>query len=182
MKIKTVLLTLVAILFLFSCSKDFSPLSNEQQVIFFTCGCDTAGIYIDFADTCSYDFINSLLSECDSVEIMYAELGIDLFLYADSGNAEYWFDYFKDDSLFYSLSSYTLSDSLILVFRFQNEEYYINYKDDIINYRNLHFKEIYIHEKTVVVKVPKNSETFWINYFKQFSFIEFVDILVACCG
>ena len=65
-----------------------------------------------------------MLSECDSVEIMYAELGIDLFLYADSGNAEYWFEYFKDDSLFYSLSSYTLSDSLILVFIFQNEEYY----------------------------------------------------------
>ena len=182
MRVRKSVLTILVSLFVFSCSKDFSPVSNEPQFIFLPHGSDTVGVYIDFTDTCSYDFVISFLAEYDSVEIIEAQLGIDLFLYADSGDAEYWFNYFKDDSLYYSISTYTRSDSLTLIFKFLNEEYYINYKDNLINHRNLHFERIYIYNKTVVLKVPKDSETFWVDYFRQFTFIEFVDLLVVCYG
>ncbi len=178
-------LTLTILLFSFSCQKDLSPISTEQQnniPICGNCGCDTAGIYINFVDTCSYDFVISFLAEYDSVIIIDTHLGVDLFLYADSGNSAYWFDYFKDDSLFFSLSSFTRSDSLFLIIRFLNEEYYQNYKDDLTNHRNLYFENFIIHENSVLIQVPKNSESFWINYFSQYVFIEYVDLLVSCWG
>jgi len=182
MRFRKIVITLFLSLLLFSCSTNFSPVSPDQQKITPQCGCDTAGIYIEFVDTCSYDFVISFLAEYDSVTIIDTLIGIDLFLYADSGNTEYWLDYFKDDSLFFSLSSYTQSDSLILIFRFLNEEYYQNYKDNLINHRNLHFEKSYNRVKSVLVKVPNNSEMEWINYFEQFAFIEFVGLLLVCWG
>ncbi len=162
-----------------SCIRDDNPLSIEKKIIPHG-SCETEGINIDFADTCSYDFVISFLSEYDSVKIQRTYLGVDLFLYADSGNANYWFDYFKADSLNFSLSSYSHSDSLFLVFSFISEGKFYTEKDDLINHRNLHFKKYVIQNKSVMVRVPENSERTWIDFFDQFDFIEYVYWIGIC--
>ena len=162
-----------------SCIRDDNPLSIEKKIIPHG-SCETEGIYIDFADTCSYDFVILFLSEYDSVKIQKTYLGVDLFLYADSGNANYWFDYYKADSLNFSLSSYAPSDSLILVFEFISEEKFYSEKDDLINHRNLHFKKFVFHNKSVMVQVPEKTEQTWVNFFDQFDFIEYVYWIIIC--
>jgi len=124
----TILFFLIALII--SCSRDTSslPLSPKNYPVPNCGGAKFEGIYLEFADTCSTDFILSFLDSCDSVNASDSYFGIDLFLYADSGNAAFWVGTFKEDSLSFRLRSKTVSDSLILIFRFYPEDTYLNEK------------------------------------------------------
>ncbi len=163
-----------------SCSRDTSPLPLSPN-IYPVPGCGGAkfdGLYLEFADTCSTDFILSFLDSCDSVIVSDSFFGMDLYLYADSGNAACWTDTFNEDRLHFE----TVSDSLILIFRFYPEDTYLNKKDRLINHKHLQYLKSQEQLAAVLVKIPENSEDVWTTYFKQIEFIRRVETFwMICC-
>lgn len=169
----------VFLVLLISCKKDTNPISIQSEK--FPIGwCSTVGIEIAFVDSCSYNFATKFLLDFDSVKILKTNFGINLYLYADSGDVNYWKDYFSEDSSFFDLSFYNQSDTLILSFMFLNEEVYLSEKDNLINHRNLFYKWKIEENKTVLIKLPEGSESEWINYFMQFDFIEYAHWIGIC--
>jgi len=119
-----ILLILLSI-FIISCNKNNNPVSNENnppQNPNPGGTCSFAGIDIEFADSCSYNFIMNFLSGLDSIVILNKSLGSTFYLYADSSGYNYWEDYFKDDSTIQDLYGYKSSDSLIIVIKSTGEK------------------------------------------------------------
>ena len=187
-----VLINLYILASFVSCNRDKSSISFVQEPVLTEVpigGFQAKVIYIDFADTSSNDLIISFLSKYDSINILPTYLGVDLFMYADSGDYSYWLDLFRNNSFYFNLSSYYSSDSLILIFRFLDEDYYLKGKDMLIKNKHLHFKNVNIQnkhvlitipDKSVIVTFPDNSENRWINFFRQFDFIEHVELFTEC--
>ncbi len=178
----TILFFLIALVI--SCSRDTSPLPlSPEMSLRPVCGnAKFDGIYLEFADTCSTDFILSFMDNCDSVKISDSYFGIDLFLYADSGNAAFWTETFKEDTLSFRLRSKSVSDSLILIFRFYPEDKFMNEKNRLINHNHLHYLKSSQQLNAVFVKVPENLNEFWTSYFKQIDFIKLVEpVWMICC-
>ncbi len=179
MKVLVKLFFVVFLVLTVSCKKDTNPVSLQSEMIP-SGGCSTEGIDIVFVDSCSYDFAIAFLSDFDSVQIVETYFGINLYLYADSGDANYWINYFSEDSSFLDLSFSTLSDSLFLKFRFLNEEVYLEEKDHLIDQKNLIYQKSVQENKTVFINVPEGSESEWVTYFKKFDFIEYVFWIAIC--
>ena len=108
-------------------------------------------------------------------------MGGTIYLFADSGDYNYWYNYFKNDSTIqFTFSGSTNPDSLILQMVLTGEKS-IDEETQIFN-RIKHLKVINTEETTklVYINVPENSVSKWEEIFSQYPFITRVLIIAVC--
>jgi hypothetical protein len=160
----------LALSFLISCTTGQNPLSREEVHRPAT-NCYITGLKIDFADTCSYDFVMNFLSDYDSVTVTDSYLGDNFYLYADSGDYNYWYNYFAGDSTVQLVHLVRAADSLILKITVSGEKPRGEESQRFQQIRHLQIISIEKYPGHVYVTVPEKSEESWCTYFRQFTFI-----------
>jgi hypothetical protein len=169
---------LIGVLFT-ACSKDNNPLIEEENKI--VAGhCDFAGLEVKFADTCSYYFIKSFFQQYDSIKITYSSLGGSFYLYADSGDYNYWSKYFENDSTIQNINSFYSADSLILKIDFTGENTLEIERQRLLSISNLTIIKSEKPQLKVFINVPEKTEAKWEALFKQYSFISYVYTIYVC--
>ncbi|MEJ2618428.1 MAG: hypothetical protein P8Z35_25960, partial [Ignavibacteriaceae bacterium] len=143
--------------------------------------CTFQGLEIEFADTCSYDFVTGFLAGFDSVTIKSSLLGGTVYVLADSGDFNYWYQYFKEDSAVqYITASVTSSDSLILKLALTGKKS-INEEEEILSQiKNLTIINFEETPKFVDVDIPENNITWWAENFRKYPFIVQILIISVC--
>ena len=180
MKLILSIATIVFTLLLISCSKNDNPVSTEEKIGLVP-HCSISGIEIDFADTCSYNFVVQFLSTFDSVTIIETHLGSDFYIYTDSGDFNYWVEYFKNDSTIqYLFNVSTTSDSLIMEFVLSGQKSVEEERRRFNEIDHLEIINIVEHTKSAYVVVPEDSEFRWVEKFKDYYFITYVNIIGVC--
>ncbi len=177
--------TLVAIIILLSfyfisCRGNLNPVSI--YIPHRTPGsCTSNELELSFQDTCSYNFVINFLSGFDSIKISSTLLGGTIYLLADSGDYNYWYNYFKNDSTIqFILSSSTNPDSLVLQMVLTGKKS-IDEETQIFN-QIKHLKVINTEETTklVYLHVPEDFLLKWEEIFSQYPFITRVLIIAIC--
>ena len=180
MKIIISVTIIFSILFLTSCNKDDYPVSTEE-IIGPVIHCTIDGLDINFADTCSYNFVMFFLSGFDSVTIIDTHLGSDFYVYADSGDFIYWSDYFKNDSTIkYLFNVSSKPDSLIMEFILTGEKSVEEERKRFNEISHLEIINIIEQTKSAYVIVPEGSESRWAEKFKEYNFVSEVYIIGVC--
>jgi hypothetical protein len=169
---------LVGVLFT-ACSKDNNPLVEEKNINIVSHD-SFWGLEIKFADTCSYSFIKSFLQQYDSIKINYSSLGGSFYLYADSGDYNYWSEYFKNDSTIQNINGFYSADSLILKIEFTGENPLEVERQRFLSINNLTIIKSEKPQQKVSVNVPEKTEAKWEEIFKQYSFVLYVIGLYVC--
>ena len=173
-------LTILFSLHFISCSKINNPVTIENNY-YPVSHCEIDGLEIDFADTCSYNFVMSFMSAFDSVIVRNTDLGGTFRVHPDSGSYDYWQNYFANDStidfIYPDLNS---PDSLILIIHVSGKRSIEEEKERILQTNHLEIISIEEDSKSVYVTVPENRETEWKENFKQYSFITEVFIIAVC--
>ena len=165
---------------LFTISCDENPMSNEEEILTPISECSIQGLGIEFEDSCSYDFIIGFLASYDSITIQESFLGSTFYLYADSGNYNYWEDYFANDSTIQNMYGYNSSDSLILVITLTGKKSTEEERQRFLNITNLEIINIEEYPKFVYISVPEATETEWQSLFEEYSFISHVFVIAIC--
>jgi len=179
MKIITITIIISSLLFI-SCSKVNNPVSTEEKIGSVT-HCRINGLDINFIDTCSYNFVVQFLSTFDSVTIIETHLGSDFYIYTDSGDFNYWVEYFKNDSTIqYLFNVSTTSDSLIMEFVLSGQKSVEEERRRFNEIDHLEIINIVEHTKSAYVVVPEDSEFRWVEKFKDYYFITYVNIIGVC--
>ena len=143
--------------------------------------CVFEGLELQFADTCSYDFVIGFLSGFDSVTVTRTLLGGTLYLFADSGDFSYWNEYFKNDSAIqYISTAYTSSDSLILKLVLTGKKSIDKEKESLSKIKNLTIIKFEETPKLVYVDVPENNISGWMENFRKYQFILQVMLIGVC--
>lgn len=163
-----------------SCSENSNPVKKEEENITPISNCSIQGLEIQFADTCSYDFITTFLSNYDSVTVMETFLGSTFYLYADSGDYNYWLKYFENDSTIQNIIGYNSSDSLILKIKLTGKKSTEEERQRFLQIKNLEIIKIEEYPKLVYIDVPENKESEWVSFFMQYSFISHVYTIAVC--
>ena len=166
------------VVYFISCSEESNPVNEERIHPISNCSLD--GLEIEFVDTCKYDFIISFLSTFDSVSVVDSFLGSTFYFYAESGDTDYWQNYFENDSSIQFFTTYNSSDSLILKIRISGK-----YSEELdyerfLEINNLEFLNVEKPENKVYVLVPENTETQWSEYFEQYEFISNAYVIGVC--
>ncbi len=164
---------------IFSCNKNYSPL-EEQENFQNNSECFIDGIEIEFADTCSYNFIIAFVSGFDSIKVTDTFLGSTFYLYADSADANYWLDYFDNDSTIQELVVFDTSDSLVLKIKVNGEKSTEEEQLRFSTIKNLEIIKIKEYPKLIYIDVPENTESYWATLFEQYDFIINVSIMAIC--
>jgi hypothetical protein len=162
-----------------SCTRNSNPLS-EQNNIEHGSKCLIDGLEIEFADTCSYRFICTFMSEFDSIKIKETYLGCTFYLYTDSADDIYWENYFQNDSTIQRLVVINSADSLILKIKVTGEKTTEEEQHRFSLIKNLEIIKIKEHPKLVYVEVPENTESEWASLLEKYSFINKVSIIGIC--
>lgn len=163
-----------------SCSESNNPISNEEENITPISECSIQGLEIEFVDSCSYDFVNGFLASYDSIIIQETFLGSTFYLYADSGDSNYWQNYFANDSTIQWIITYNSSDSLILKIKLTGKKSTEEERQRFLSINNLEIIKIEEYPKLVYIDVPEKTETEWQSLFEQYSFISHVYIIAVC--
>ncbi len=178
---RTCLVIIISIsIYFISCRGNLNPVSI--YIPHRTPGYCTANeLELKFKDTCSYNFVINFLSGFDSIKISAALLGGTIYLLADSGDYNYWYNYFKNDSTiqFIFLGS-TNPDSLVLQIILTGKKSI--YEETQIFNQIKHLKVINTEENTklVYLTVPENSVSKWEELFSKYPFITRVLIIAVC--
>jgi len=167
-------------IFFTACGKDNNPLVEEENKNI-AGYCSFAGLEIKFADTCSYNFIMSFLEEYDSVKIINSYLGGSFYLYADSGDYNYWSKYFENDSTIQNITVYYSVDSLILKIDFTGKNSLEIERQKFLSISHLIIKNIEKPQQIVFIDVPEKTESKWEALFKEYQFISYVYSIYTCC-
>ena len=167
---------------IFSCKEKSNPTSN--QPILPVSKVDSSGLYLGLNDTCSYRFIKDFLSNYDSVQVLDANFYVQLYLYADSGDNDYWDDFFEKDSVINNLYFFNSNDSLIIEIRYFNYDVNLEeYNTFLTNQSNyLHFMKSVEEAKSVVIFVPQKPGVNWAEEFQQYSFINEIQWIISITG
>ena len=169
--------------FIVSCDKNSDPISSVENnpPIHYPVGhCSFFGIEIQFEDTCSYNFITTFLSTLDSIVVLDTYLGSTFYLYADSGDYNYWLNYFNNDSTIQNMSGYNSSDSLILVIRLTGQKSQDEEEQKFLEIKNLKIIKIEEYPNLVYIDVPDNTETRWADRLEQYPFILYAYPIYMC--
>ncbi len=167
-------------LYFTSCNESNNPVS-DKKIEYPVEYCTTDGLEIDFEDTCSYNFVIPFISSFDSVVIGTTHLGAIFYIYANSGDYNYWADYFRDDSTIqYIFNLNSSSDTLILKIVTSGEKSIEEEKQRLLHINNLQIINIEEQLKYVIVKVPKDTEFKWEAIFSQYIFISRVFVIGVC--
>lgn len=181
MKIYNIYLLILFSFFIISCSKTNNPIASRNEVNHPAGYCKDLGLQIDFEDTCSYNFVVPFLMSFDSVQIIETDLGGYFYVYADSGNFNYWYNYFEKDSTILFITTFSSnSDSLILKFSMTGQNTIDDEVQRFSSISHLHIINIELHPKTVYVHVPENTESKWEDIFSRYNFITNVMIFGVC--
>jgi hypothetical protein len=165
-------LILLASLSLISCSKTI--ISFEEDPIILAGGCEPVGVHLKFKDSCSYNFIMNFISEYNTVEILESYLGFVFFIYPDSGDYDYWVNYFAGDRTIKRIDGINPEpDSLILAIKVSGEKTIEEETERFTQIPHLTITQVIHEDNSLVLDVPENSEERWENFFKQFTFIEY---------
>ena len=179
---KVILPTVVILLsfFLFSCKGKINPVSINFSHP--TPGyCTFQGLEIEFADTCLYDFAIGFLAGFDSVTVKSTLLGGAIYVLADSGDFNYWYQYFKGDSAVqYITESSSSSDLLKLKLMLTGKKSLIEEEEILSQVKNLSIIYFEKTSKLVDIDVPENNITFWAENFRKYPFILEVLIIGVC--
>lgn len=168
------------LLIITSCSEIDTPPSIENPQ-FPSGGCYIVGVELDFVDTCSYDFITNFISGFDSITVSESFLGSTFYLYADSGDYEYWLKYFDNDPTIDRIdANYPSPDSLILVIKLSGQKSVDEERERFLQIEHLTLLNIDIHRKYLDLDVPENSEERWKTFFEQYSFISYASVIGVC--
>lgn len=143
--------------------------------------CSILGLDIEFADTCSYDFVAKFFSGFDSVEIKSTLLGGAVYVHANSGDFNYWYQYFEEDSAVqYITASHTYSNALILKLMLTGKRS-LNEEEEILSQikylRIINFEQT---SKLVEINEPENNFTYWADNFRKYPFILQVLAIGVC--
>jgi hypothetical protein len=106
------LILIIIISLSISCRRNSNPLEIQRSDRLYS-RVFLEGLEIEFADTCSYQFIHNFLSRFDELRIMDSFLGCTFYLYADSADGNYWISFFENDSTVQRIIYLNSSDSLI---------------------------------------------------------------------
>ena len=143
--------------------------------------CTSQGLELEFADTCSYDFTTVFLAAFDSITIKSTLLGGELYVLADSGDFNYWYQYFKEDSaVLYITESGFSSDSLILKLMLTGKKSLKEEEEILSLVKNLKIINFEKTSKIVEIDVPENNITFWAEKFQKYPFILQVLVIAVC--
>ena len=173
---------LIAILLsitLIFCNKNTSPIEVEHEIDPPT-KCWIQGLEIEFSDTCSYSFIITFLSEFDSVQISHTFLGHTYHFVADSGDSDYWFDYFENDSTIQFIGINNTSDTLQLEISVTGQRSFEEELQRFSNINHLVLVDIVEPQNKVYVIVPEDTESEWEKVFTKYDFILQVNIIGVC--
>jgi hypothetical protein len=166
-----------------SCSESSNPVKGTTAPIgpHPVSTCSIQGLDLYFEDACSYNFVVSFLSTFDSVTINSILLGYNFYIYADSGDYNYWSDYFKEDSTIkYLYKIYTTSDSLLMKIIFTGQKTFEEEKVKFENIHNLKIISTKLQPNVVSISVPKGLESEWAEKFRKYPFITQVYIVSVC--
>ena len=179
-KINFLVLALPAFCFI-SCSNTNNPVIVEDNSHHPISYCSFSGLEIDFTDTCSYEFVISFMVDFDSITISSTNLGSTFYVYPDTGDYNYWLDYFANystvDRIFRNLDN---PDSLILEIHVSGKKSIEEEKERFLQIDHLEILSIENDSKSIYVTVPENTEPEWEEYFKQYSFITDTFIIAVC--
>jgi hypothetical protein len=179
---KKVILVLISLfsIFISSCSKINSPVSNNETKTP-TGDCTIVGVNIDFVDSCSYNFVIPFLSGFDSITIVETFLGSDFYIYADSGDYDSWKEYFKNDpTIKYFFRINADSDSLLFVFVLTGQKSLEEERERFEQIEHLEIIKIEEHHKLVSINVPENTESKWAAFFKLHDFVSETYVVAVC--
>jgi len=161
------------------CNKNTSPIEFEHEIDPPT-KCWNQGLEIEFSDTCSYSFIIAFLSNFDSVQISYTFLGHTYHFIADSGDVDYWFNFFENDSTIQFIGINDTSDSLQIEIEVTGQR---SSDEELQRFSDInHLLLIEIEEPLdkVYIIVPEDAESEWEKVFTQYDFIINVYIIGVC--
>jgi hypothetical protein len=173
------LIILILSLYFIQCNDNSNPVKVEKDIKLINY-CTIQGLEIEFSDTCSYKFITTFLSNIDSILVTETLLGSTFYLYADSADNNYWLEYFEKDSTIQSIITYNTADSIILKIELSGKKSIEEEKQRFLGIKHLKIIIIEEHPKLVYIDVPENTESEWVAFFKQYSFISHVNIIGIC--
>lgn len=177
---KALSIILMVSFYLIAC-RESNPITQDEEIIL-AGRCYTAGLEIFFVDSCSYKFITNFMSSFDSVVVGNYFLGSDFYLYADSGDYNYWVQYFVNDTTIFNIMNVSASkDSLILKLKSTGEKSIEEESQRLSSIKNLEIIKIEEQPKHVFVDVPENTESKWEAIFKEYEFVSAVYIVGVCC-
>ena len=178
MRVLWLLLSLFIIAYFISCSEESNPLKEEK--IHPVSYCSSSEVELEFADSCTYDFVISFLSTFDSVSIFDSYLGSTFYIFADSGDANYWQTYFENDSSIQHFITFNSADSLILEIRLFDKHSEESESQRFSRIKHLNIIRIEKSLNLVYISVPENKATEWTEFFEQYEFIIHAYVIAVC--
>ena len=179
MKNVILLLSLLELLLFISCSEERNPVSNEEHPILIHHS-SYSTFEFQFEDTCSYNFVISFFEQFDSVQVQAAYLGGYFYVYADSGDYNYWYDYFDDDSTIQSIYvENSVSDSLLLKLCLTGKKSSDQQRSELLNTKHLQIINFEESPKLIYLHFSPSIEHNYEEIFSKYKFIININLIVA---
>ena len=178
---KILLFILTIVPFLFTACRE-NIITPEEAILNLNETCPFTGFEIKFADTCSYGFAVNFLNQLDSVEILDITFGGKFYVEADSGDVNYWREYFQNGTTIEYIRGVggSLEDLLLLEIWVTGETPIGEETSKLSSTRHLNVINFKKDDNIIYLWLPEDKAGERKLYFEQYGFIRSVSGVYAC--